>query len=322
MTPIFQILADNQDITSKIADRLLSLTIVDEAGIRSDTAQITLDDRDNAIELPRTGAELVVSISYKETKLVKTGLYIVDEVSISSPPHSMSIRAKAANMPKAIKAPKTRPWDNVTIGDLVKTIAEEHGLTAKVGEDLASVAIVHMDQTQESDLNLLTRMAKQYDAISKPVGGMLLFVKRAMGKSVSGKTLPETTIKPADITSWDVTLTERGKYGAVQAEWHNNATAIREKVQAGDGEPVFPLRRSYPDKAQAQAAVDAKLAIFNRGTGGLEITMPGNPALMAEGIINLEGFRSGVDGRWLLNSVTHTIGAQGFITSISGEGAK
>jgi uncharacterized protein len=322
MRPVYQVLADSQDITKKIADRLLSLNITDEAGIKSDTVEIRLDDRDHALELPRTGAELDVSIGYQETGLVKIGLYVVDEISLSGPVRSMVIRGKAANMPKAIKAPKTRPWDDMNIADLVSSIAGEHGLIPRVGEEFAELPLPHIDQTEESDLHLLTRLAKQYDAVAKPAGSFFLFIKRGQAKSASGKSIPEINLSLMDVSSWQTTLTERGKYGAVTAEWHDKAAALRETVKAGDSDPVFKMRRSYPDAIQAQAAADAKLAALDRGTGTLEIALPGNPNLMAEGVVNMIGFRSGIDGRWLLNRVTHSIGSQGFSSSVSGESMK
>jgi uncharacterized protein len=322
MTPVYKILADSQDITKKIADRLLSLVITDEAGIKSDTVEIRLDDRDDALELPRTGAELNVSIGYQDAGLVKIGLYVVDEISLSGPVRSMVIRGKAANMPKDIKAPRTRPWDDMTVNDLVSSIAGEHGLVPRVGEELAGIIIPHIDQTEESDLHLLTRFAKQFDAVAKPAGTFLLFIKRGQAKSATGKKIAEINLQPEDVTSWQVTLAERGKYGAVTSEWHDKTTAQRETVKAGDGDPVFKLRRSYPDATQAQAAAEAKLAVLDRGTGTLEITMPGNQFIMAEGVLTLSRFRVGIDGSWLLNRVTHTIGSQGFSTSFSAESMK
>ncbi len=319
MTPVYQILADSQDITAKIADRLLSLTLTDEAGIQSDTVEIRLDDRDNGIVLPRTGAELVVSIGYRETGLVRMGLYIVDELVLAGPVRTLTIRGKAANMPQSIKAPKTRPWDEVTLGDLVANIAGEHGLTPRIGAELAGIALPHLDQTEESDLHLLTRLAQQFDAVAKPMGNHLILVKRGQAKSASGKTIPEVTLKAADISSWQATLAERGRYGSVTAEWHDKVTAERKTVRAGSGEPVFQLRRSFPDTAQAQTAAEAKLATLNRGTGSLDVTLPGSPNLMAEGVVAMKEFRSGINGRWLVNRVTHTISSQGFTTTLSAE---
>lgn len=322
MTPIYQIMVGNGDITGLVADRLLSLKVTDEAGIRSDSVEFQLDDRDNAIELPHTGAELSVSMGYRETGLARMGVYIVDEIVLSGPTRTLTIRGKAANMPKTIKAPKTRPWDDATLGTLVASIAAEHGLTPQVSEEMAGIALPHLDQTEESDLHLLTRLAKQFDGVAKPAGGRLLMVKREQWRSAIRKKIPAVNLSPAELSSWQVTLADRDHYGSVTADWHDKGAAKRITVKAGDGPPVYKMRKSYPDAAQAQETADATLALLNRGTGKLNITLPGNPALMAEGTVNMSGFRTGVDGPWLINRVSHTLNSRGYTTSLDAETPK
>lgn len=85
MTPDFKIIAAGVNITPQIKDRLLSLTITDEAGIKADTVEITLDDRDGLIELPAPGAPLLVFLGYRETGLIPMGLFTSDEVTVTSP---------------------------------------------------------------------------------------------------------------------------------------------------------------------------------------------------------------------------------------------
>ena len=41
------------------------------------------------------------------------GLYIVDEVSIESPPQTMTIRSHAADMRQVLKAPRTKTWGKI-----------------------------------------------------------------------------------------------------------------------------------------------------------------------------------------------------------------
>ena len=94
MTPDFRILADSQDITDRIRDRLLSLRVTDEAGIKSDTVEIKLDDRDALIAWPEHGAELEVLLGYQKSGLTRMGLYVVDEVEHGGPPNALTIRAK------------------------------------------------------------------------------------------------------------------------------------------------------------------------------------------------------------------------------------
>jgi phage protein D len=90
MRPDFQILADQQDITTRLQDRLLSLHITDEAGFRSDTVELQLDDRDGKIEWPKHGAELDISLGYRSTGLTAMGRYVVDEIVHTSPPRAHS----------------------------------------------------------------------------------------------------------------------------------------------------------------------------------------------------------------------------------------
>jgi len=88
--------------------------VSDEAGFKSDQVEITLDDRNNAIELPLPGAHLVVFMRYKKTFLVPMGIYTADEVVAKGPPDTVTIRGKAANLGGSIKEQQPRNWDEKT----------------------------------------------------------------------------------------------------------------------------------------------------------------------------------------------------------------
>ena len=339
MTPEFRILADSQDITDRIRDRLLSLRVTDEAGIKSDTVEIKLDDRDALIAWPMHGAELEVSLGYAaqgsanaasamdgvsgpKSGLTRLGLYIVDEVEHGGPPNTLTIRAKASDMRRSLKAPRTRAWDNVTLADMVTTIAGEHGLVPKISEPLAAVSYTHLDQTEESDLHLLTRLARENSAVTKPVAGNLIFASRGESKSISGKDLPTVQILNSQIQRHQMTQADRGKYAAVQTHWHDPMKAKRVSVKVGQGEPVYTLRHTYPDSEQAARAALAKLEALQRGTGTLSLTLIGNSDLMAEAKLELKGIRDRVDGGWLIQRVEHQFDNQGFVTRIEAETPK
>ena len=159
---------EHQDVTAAVRERLLGLRVSDEEGYRSDTVEISLDDRGGMVELPRRGAELKVELGYEESGRVSMGRYTVDEVELSGPPATISIRAKAADMRATLKQRKTRSWHQISIGDLVATVAAEHGLESRTAEDLRGIVLPHVDQTDESDLHLLTRLGEQYDAEGRP----------------------------------------------------------------------------------------------------------------------------------------------------------
>lgn len=322
MTPDFRIVADSSDITAAIRARLLSLSVTDAAGTESDTVEIALDDRGGAIALPRTGAALTVGLGYRETGVLNLGRFVVDELSLSGPPQSLTIRARAADLRQGLKKPRTRPWENLSIGEIVASIAGEHGYQAKVAEALASEVIAHLDQVDESDLNFLTRLGKDRGAIAKPAGGLLLFVPPGEAKSASGKTLPTVSLAASRLSRWDVTLAERGKYPAVTAKWFNPLAAAEQTVTAGEGEPVYTIGRRYPDQAAAESAAKARLESFSRGLATLRLTCPGDPLLVAESRLTLSGVRPGVDGAWSVTRVVHRFDGGGYVCDIEAETPK
>ena len=320
MTPIFNITADSKDVTFEVAERLLSLTITDEAGIKSDTAELVLDDRDSIIALPAKGAVLSIRIGYKEQGTALMGLYTVDEVTIKSPPQTITISAKAADMRKTLKSHKTQSWDNINLGDIVATLADRNGLNPAIDRLMRPIKISHIDQTNESDLNLLTRLAKQYGAIAKPAGGFLVFAKQDNAKSLTGKSLARLEISPEKVRGYQVSLADRGRYKAVKAIYHDAASGDDVPVVVGTGEPVYTLRHQYPNSAEAKAAAEAKYKAFSRGTATVNLTLStGNPAAAAEGTMILDGFRRGVNGIYVITNATHTLNNEGYNTRIKAE---
>jgi phage protein D len=324
MTPDFTVTANDTDITEAIKQRLVRLSITDNSGGESDSATITLDDRGFSIATPRTGAELRIAIGYRERQpLADMGLWVVDEVEMSMPPATMEIRARGANLSSVesdqagvkntLKSTKTRPWDALPIGDIVRTIAGESGYTARVGGEFDDVTIEHIDQTAESDMHFLTRLAQQYGALFKPAGGFLSFVNRGGATSASGQAMTPVTLLPAQCTGWRVTLAERPEYDSVGAYYHDNETAQRKQV-GGSGTARI-LQRTYPTKMEAEKAVEAKAKSLKEDAVNGSIDLVGNPDIVAETPVTLSGFRDGIDGQWIVDSATHEIGA-GYTTRI------
>lgn len=319
MTPDFKVIAAGVNITPQIKDRLLRLSITDEAGTKADAVEIELDDRDGLIELPMPGAPMLVFLGYRETGLIPMGLFTSDEVTVSSSPATLTIRAKAADLGGGIKDQKTRSWDKMTIGDIVTTIAGGHDLTPKVAERFSPIMIEHIDQTEESDISFLDRLGRDYDALVSVKGGALLFMSKGQGRTVSGLLIPPRPIFQRDTTSWTLTLTTREAYRSVVAVWQDTNGAKRQEVTAGDGAPVLKLRHVHATEAEARAAAKAKLGEVERGADTFDATLPGDPLIAAEAPILAAGFRAGVNGLWSITTATHELSGDGFTTSISAE---
>ncbi len=334
MTPSYRILADDRDIGGILRGRLLNLSIAAHSGPQADTIELRLDDRGlrhtgGRIALLRPGVALTAALGYeavhspraaRRPPLTEMGRFTVDERELSGPPATLVVRGKAADMRAALKQHKTRSWDDLRLGKLVAVIAEEHGLLRSVGADLYDIPLPHVDQTDESDMHLLTRLGRQYDAVARQDGEYLLFVRRGQARTASGRRLEPLAVTPQQVSGYRATLADRDRYAAVAAHWRDLQSGERRTVTASRGEPIYSLRHNYIDERTARDAAQAKLAVLQRGVGALSLTLaPGDPRVWAETPLTLSGFRQGIDGPWTTVRVTHNLDDRGYATSLEAE---
>ena len=304
--PAYKILANGDDITKKINDRLERLTVHDAPGIESDTVTLEIDNRDQAVLLPSTGAKLEVWIGIGDNLEFK-GTYQVTELEEPLDEDVLTIHATATEFKGNIKAPKDRTFDNVTYGDLVGQIAQENGLTPVVSDELASIEFDHIDQKAESDLNLLTRLGRQYDAVAKPVADRLLVTPKGEGKTASGQAMPEIVIADPSNSSGRVTISEREDCGAVVAHWFDESTQKKREVKVGSNEPIITMRRQYGSEQEATDAAIAELTKKKRGKKSLSLERPLTPEMTAESRVLLRNHKACANGIWVAESVDHVI---------------
>ena len=141
---------------------------------------------------------------------------------------------------------------------------------------------------------------------------------------MSGATASTIVVAPPGpggaAVSGRVSLSDRSKYGAVRASYWDLVQAKLVHVGAGDGEPVSDLADSRPDRAQAEADASARLRALTRRTAALELTVPGDPAVLAGGLIEMRGWGAPVDGEWVASRASHSIsGRAGYVTELAAE---
>ncbi|RZG78570.1 phage tail protein [Acinetobacter sp. WCHAc060033] len=319
LRPYFSVIANGADITNTIMGLYESVSVTDGTGYESDTCEISLaDNPESPIEFPKKGAELRIYMGY-DLEMVDMGLFIVNEVTLSGPPEKMIIRGRAVpqveskNGITSLATQKSRSWPKSTsISAIVTKIAREHSLEPLISDAIAEITLPHFDQSDESDLNFLLRIAKRYDVICKPAGGKLLFVKRG------DIELPTLTLAKEDVGNWDMTSSTSDNAGTVITYWHDKKNAKKNEVKVGDGEPVKRLRHTYQDEKSAQAAARSAHEQSRRDENKLSLNLVGNPEISAEKPLLLINFRDGIAGDWVIEQVTHSIDkSSGFKTSLN-----
>lgn len=157
----------------------------------------------------------------------------MDEIDYSWSPRRLTIRAKGAPVSESLGERKERSWHDKTLGVIATTIAKEHGLTPMISGLLKDQVIAHIDQTNESDINFLSRVAKVNDAICTVKSERLLLSPVAACTSVSGTAIPEQIIALSDQDTGRYHSDDRGRYNGVRAYWHDPGASRRKSVLAG-----------------------------------------------------------------------------------------
>lgn len=322
--PRFSLSEGGTDVTSKLEPYLASLSLSDNAGTESDRLAIELAS--DKIPTPLAGAVLRLGLGFG-LELVDKGQFVVDEVSVSGPPRVISITASASPMDSrkqagVLQSQKTRSWDTTTVGGMVEHIAGDHGLMPRIGDDLASISVDHLDQVNESDMSVLTRLAKRFGAVAKPAGGFLLFIKEGEGKSASGKELKQIDLVPAQVSSYQFRFASRGKIGSVVASYTDVVSGQPTNITIGSGSPVFNIVYPYPNREEAAKAAEARFNQVRSDADSVSLNLPATPnimALVAEGKVNLSGFGDREDGQWRVKTLRWSLNGSGLQLSINGD---
>ncbi|MFW9319415.1 phage late control D family protein [Glaesserella parasuis] len=344
-----------KDITTLLSQRLMNLTLTDSRGFEADQLDFTLDDTDGLLELPSRGAILSLGLGWKDEALTFKGEYTVDEVEHSGAPDCVTIRARSADLRGSLMNRHERSFHKTTLGKIVQQIADENQLQAMVGDEYKNIEIKHIDQTDESSISFLTRLAEEHDAIATVKNGRLLFIKSGKSTTASGQKLPEFILTRQDGDSHRFAIAEGDNYKAVKAYWHDTATGKRGEViidentevkkvnkttkkgkiskkqttviqqnkpVESDNDQIKTLRHTYATQRTALNACKRHFEKLQRGVATFSLNLAeGNAELIPETTVNVVGFKAEIDSNaWIVTQVTHSISENsGFTTAIECE---
>lgn len=317
-SPAYALTVDGRDITANVRARLMSLTLTESRGDEADQLDIELDDTDGQMNLPPKGAEIALQLGWRDIRLVDKGLFEVDEIEHSGAPDRISIRARSAEMRRQLRTRNERSWHDTTLGAIVGDIARRNNLTARVDAALADAKVAHIDQTNESDLHFLTRLAKKHDAVATVKKGRLVFLPINGTRSSSGEELEAITLTRAAGDSHRYHTADRHSYSGVRAYWHDKDRAEKRSVLVGTEDNEKRLKDTYGSEADALAAARAEQGRVERGKATMELTLAmGQPGLMPQTPVTLSGFKPQIDAtQWLVVKLTHSLSDGGMTTRI------
>ena len=338
IAPDFMLKLDERDITQNFSHRLISLTMTDKRGLEADQLDILLDDSDGVLDLPARGARLSLWLGWEGTPLQPKGEFTIDAIEFRGTPDTLTIRGCSADFRGKLNVRREQSWHDTTIGAIVNTIAQRNQFTASVGAGLASIAISHIDQSQETD------------------AGKVIFMKAGHAVTASGTPLPLMMIERGDGDRHLFSVADRENYSGVTAKWLQTRDPKQQNAQlsiarqpggqpteglqhpdaatpvagaggkaekpqerlVGSAENVFELTTVYASEEQALRAAEAKWRALQRGTVNFSIQLAlGRADLYPETPVLVNGFKRVIDEQaWIINEVVHTLSESGFTTQL------
>jgi hypothetical protein len=311
-TPAVEIYGANAAL---INGRLIDWEHVDAAGVESDQLKLTVNI-EGLEGLPSVDGKIGLRVGYEETGLVDKGEFVVTRTMPQLFPAQLLIVATAAPFKVAdetgFKARRSASYGPTTLGAIFRELATRHGFSPRVAPELDAIVIDHVDQSNETDMGFLTRLARRYDAVTKPVNDLYVLARRGQVKSLSGKPLPPVTLsvtkdnRPGarSFIAARIDNDSRIRFKGARTVWWDGSAGKEVRVEAGT-EPFKQVRQRYQNESEARAAAKGEHSKVQREAAKLRIDCPGNPAFGAEGLVVLDdSWPSHMRGTWSIDKVT------------------
>ena len=318
-TPILKLTADSKPLNDQVMARIMTLSVTDNKNLDADELTLTLDDHDGALALPKRGVKLQCWMGFEDAGIHDMGIYIVDSSEWAGTPDTISIRAKSADFKSSLKSGHSQSYHNKTLGEIAETVAKRQQLTLSIKPELVSIDVGHVDQTDESDIHLLTRLCHQYGAVVNIKHGKLLIFTANSNVSASGHALDITIITRQTGDQFRYSVEDRqSDYDNVSASYQDTKTATRKTVNNNEAKTkTRRLKGTYKSKEAATAAANAEAKRIKEEQAKFSITTAyAYPAVTTESPITLQGFKAEIDAlKWTVDKATHTYGKSSGLTT-------
>ncbi|HFH0413725.1 TPA: phage late control D family protein [Salmonella enterica subsp. diarizonae serovar 61:i:z] len=318
--PIFVLRYNLKDITHDITAYATSITFTDKLSGESDELEVELEDSEQRWRdawYPGMGDTLALQLGFQGRPLTDCGGFSIDEIELSGPPDSVSIRGRSATVTRAMRTKSNRGFENTTLAAIAGRIARKHKL--KLEGQIEPLTLERITQYGESDLAFLKRLAKDYGYMVKVTPEKLIFSH--LGKLRDAPVI--RTITPEEVSRFTLRDTLHEVYKGVKNKHQNsqtrtlvtfnadNTTTTRtEKKSASSGMATSSDILNTSDRAQnveeARAKGKAKLDSKNEYKHAGTLSLEGDLSLRAGGSVTLSGFGKS-DGKWLIISARHSL---------------
>ena len=316
----YRITIDGRNVTDNFDPHLIALTLTDNDGGRTDTLEITIDDTEGRIALPRAGAQIQAAIWWIEPPPWGTNKAIQFQGVTDEPESSgsrgggmvLQITAHSADLKGKGKEKVEKHKDKKKFKDIASQWGDDAGYQVKVADELGSIERDYWVMANESFLSWGRRIAEEMGATFKTAYPKAVFLPRNSSSSASGQSLEQLyVVRDHNLIAWRLTpVQDRSVYKRANVRWYDRKKAKwnKEQVEIGgqDGSVDITETFKFADKERAKNRATSNSDEAKRGKGGGEIRIDGDARARSQVDCLVQGIRSGIDGMWRVTIARHT----------------
>ena len=322
------IIYESVDITRDIAPFLTSFTYNDNASDKADDISITLEDRKRLWLndwFPTKGDKIVAAIilhDWHKTNDVQTlpcGAFEVDSVDCSGPPTVINIKAISTLISKPMKSEAhTKAWENVRLSTIAGDIANKNGLNLFCDCE-SDYYFSRKDQVEISDLEFLNALCHDYGVNVKVTDKQLVLYSRDTYEAKGAIDVLE--FGDEKLLRWQFSSKATGIYKAARLQYHdpvknkNIDVTIKADGQAEGSNRVLMINVKAESTDDAKKICEERLKAANSKEITGSVSLMGDLRYVGGSNVDIKGFGA-FDGKYLIESATHSLAGSGYTTNI------
>jgi phage protein D len=321
-TPRFKVVYEGKDITKDITKNMVQVSYTDNASEQSDEISFTVEDTKGLWRgswYPAKGDKVSLSIGYGN-ELLECGTFTVDEIEISGPPDTVTIRALAAAISSPLRTKNSKAHEKQSLRQIANGIAGKYGYTIVATDGSSSlldnIRIDRVTQNRETDLAFLSRVGGEYGIIFSVRDKKLVF--SSIYDIENGQPVLEIDRTDMIRYSFKDKSTKSYKKARVRHKHVSSNENIefiydgdeQEQKESGD---TLEVHARAENTQQAEAKAKAKLHHANSSGKEANFSVPGNPLLVAGNNVTVTGLGN-LSGKFHIKRSTHSISTSGYTT--------
>jgi phage protein D len=293
------------------SEQILSVTHEDKDGSNTDYLSLRLLPN---VPKPKPSTKLTFFLVNSVGEFLDCGIFYVQSVTRTKN-EPLHIRATSVEFSETQKKKHSRHYKDTTLSSIVNIVGKE--LSNKVKFKAPNIRLKSVNQTDETYISFLNRLAKEYDALFSIKKDVIYFVSK------NSDTLPKYTIYADNCSDISITHSTKTFYQSCKMKFRDRKKAEWQEVLVESGSPVLEVKCSCQSKEEARLKATNELRKRQRGTVTGNLTTLGQKIYAGTHLDLKNTYEKEDDDTYYIKSVSHRYThAGGWVCSVDFENFK